>query len=87
LESEAAGGAPRPEGSKRSGGGGGGSGVAGAVAAAAGMACGLAAIGCGGYVLREPIRVLLNFFISAVDEWGIWGYVAYALVYAGLEVR
>lgn len=40
----------------------------------------------GGYVFREPIKLFLDFFINAVDEWGPWGYLAYAAVYTGLEV-
>lgn len=62
------------------------SGPLGAIAAAAGVLGGVAVLACGGYVLREPIKQFLNFFIGAVEEWGVWGYVAYTLVYAGLEV-
>jgi hypothetical protein len=40
----------------------------------------------GGYVFREPIKLFLEFFVNAVDEWGYLGYVAYAVVYTGLEV-
>lgn len=31
-------------------------------------------------------RHFLEFFISAIDEWGPWGYAAYAAVYVALEV-
>lgn len=40
----------------------------------------------GGYLFRGQIKHFLDFFIQAVDDWGIWGYLAYAAVYAGLEV-
>jgi hypothetical protein len=33
-----------------------------------------------------PTAAFLEFFITAVDEWGPWGYVAYAAVYTALEV-
>jgi hypothetical protein len=74
---------------KRAGGGGAGaaSSIAGAAAALLGLVGGLTLLACGGYLLRQPIKAFLEFFITAVEEWGIWGYVAYALVYAGLEVR
>lgn len=61
--------------------------IGGAIAAAFGMLAGLGLLACGGYLLREPLRHFLNFFIGAVDKWGPWGCVAYALVYTGLEVR
>lgn len=64
----------------------GGSTAASALAAVAGLAGGLSLLAGGGYLLREPIRHFLNFFINAVDQWGVWGYVSYILVYAGLEV-
>lgn len=40
----------------------------------------------GGYFFKDHIKSFLDFFIAAVDDWGVWGYVAYALVYTGLEV-
>jgi len=40
----------------------------------------------GGYAFREPIKLFLDFFIDAVDEWGYLGYLAYAAVYTALEV-
>lgn len=63
-----------------------GSGPFAAIAALVGGIGGIALLAAGGYILREPIKHFLNFFIGAVDEWGVWGYLAYALVYAGLEV-
>jgi len=51
------------------------------------MLGGLSLLAFGGYLLRRPLQAFLGFFMTAVDEWGVWGYVAYALVYAGLEVR
>jgi hypothetical protein len=74
---------------KAAAGGGGGmtAGKAGAAAAVVGFVGGIALLLGGGYVFRGPIRAFLTFFIDAVDEWGAWGYVAYALVYTGLEVR
>ncbi|KAI8466564.1 MAG: snare associated Golgi protein-domain-containing protein [Monoraphidium minutum] len=78
--------APPPPTPQSSGGGGLAGNVLGALAAAAGLLAGLSLLMFGGYLLREPIKAFLNFFITAVDEWGLWGYVAYALVYAGLEV-
>ena len=61
-------------------------GGAGAWAGAVGVLGGIVLLMGGGYIFREPIKHFLNFFIDAVDEWGAWGYVAYALVYTGLEV-
>jgi len=40
----------------------------------------------GGYLLRGQIQSFLDFFINAIDEWGNWGYFAYALCYTTLEV-
>uniref|UniRef100_A0A7S0X0V0 VTT domain-containing protein n=1 Tax=Chlamydomonas leiostraca TaxID=1034604 RepID=A0A7S0X0V0_9CHLO len=40
----------------------------------------------GGYLLKDQIKAFLDFFISAVEEWGPWGSVAYAAVYILLEV-
>jgi hypothetical protein len=40
----------------------------------------------GGYLLKDQLKDFLAFFISAVEEWGPWGYLAYAGVYIGLEV-
>jgi hypothetical protein len=40
----------------------------------------------GGYLLRDQIQSFLEFFIGAVEDWGSWGYVAYALTYTALEV-
>ena len=64
-----------------------GSSKAQAAAAVVGLLGGAALLLGGGYVFREPIRHFLEFFIDAVDEWGAWGYVCYAAVYTGLEVR
>ncbi|GBF88152.1 membrane protein [Raphidocelis subcapitata] len=61
-------------------------GAAGVAAALLGLLGGLTALAACGYLLREPIRHFLNFFITAVEEWGPWGYVVYILVYAGLEI-
>ncbi len=55
-------------------------------AATIGFVAGLGLLLAGGYVFQEPIKAFLQFFIDAVDEWGVWGYVAYAAVYTGLEV-
>ncbi|GBF96563.1 hypothetical protein Rsub_09146 [Raphidocelis subcapitata] len=67
-------------------GGGVGVGRGGAIAAAVGFIGGLLLLLGAGYVFRGPIKDFLEFFIDAVDEWGAWGYVAYAAVYTGLEV-
>lgn len=40
----------------------------------------------GGYVLKDQIKGFLDFFVTAVEDWGPWGYAAYAAVYIGLEV-
>ena len=58
-----------------------------AIAGFLGAACGVALLLGGGYLFREPIKRFLEFFINAVDDWGPWGYVAYAVVYTALEVR
>lgn len=55
-------------------------------AATLGVVGGLAVLLGGGYVFKDAIKQFLDFFIQAVDDWGVWGYVAYAAVYAGLEV-
>ena len=60
--------------------------AAGTLAAALGLAAGLALLAAGGYLLREPIKRFLEFFTSAVAEWGPWGYALYIAVYAFLEV-
>eukprot|EP01023_Acetabularia_acetabulum_P003800 TRINITY_DN1157_c0_g2_i1.p2 TRINITY_DN1157_c0_g2~~TRINITY_DN1157_c0_g2_i1.p2 ORF type:complete len:342 (-),score=62.18 TRINITY_DN1157_c0_g2_i1:1730-2755(-) len=39
-----------------------------------------------GYLLQDQIKAFLDFFIHAVENWGIWGCLAYGIVYAGLEV-
>lgn len=55
-------------------------------AATIGVVAGISILLGGGYVCRGQIKHFLDFFIQAVDDWGIWGYLAYAAVYAGLEV-
>lgn len=55
-------------------------------AATLGVVAGLSILMGGGYVFRGQIKHFLDFFIQAVDDWGVWGYLAYAAVYAGLEV-
>lgn len=40
----------------------------------------------GGYLLKDQIKAFLEFFITAVDQWGVWGVGAYAAVYIALEV-
>lgn len=40
----------------------------------------------GGVLLKDQIKGFLDLFISLVDDWGPAGYVAYILVYAGLEL-
>lgn len=52
-------------------------------AATLGIVAGIALLMGGGYVFRGPIKHFLNFFIDIVDDWGVWGYIAYAAVYAG----
>eukprot|EP00878_Enallax_costatus_P016727 GHUV01017551.1.p1 GENE.GHUV01017551.1~~GHUV01017551.1.p1 ORF type:complete len:225 (+),score=39.71 GHUV01017551.1:354-1028(+) len=55
-------------------------------AATIGVVGGIAILLGGGYIFKDAIKQFLEFFIQAVDDWGVWGYVAYAVVYAGLEV-
>ena len=50
------------------------------------MIGGIVVLAACGYVFKDQIRHFLEFFITAVEDWGPWGYVAYALVYTGLEV-
>lgn len=47
---------------------------------------GLALLIGGGVLLKDQITAFLDLFISLVDDWGPAGYVAYILVYAGLEL-
>lgn len=47
---------------------------------------GLAALVAGGVLLKDQIKAFLETFICLVDDWGPLGYVAYILVYAGLEL-
>jgi uncharacterized membrane protein YdjX (TVP38/TMEM64 family) len=54
--------------------------------ASLGVAGGLAALIIGGVVLKDQIKSFLDLFIGLVDEWGPLGYIAYAAVYAGLEL-
>ena len=56
------------------------------VAASFGVAAGVALLVLGGVVMKDQIRAFLDFFIGIVDDWGPMGYVAYAIVYAGLEL-
>eukprot|EP00882_Tetradesmus_deserticola_P002585 GHRQ01002750.1.p1 GENE.GHRQ01002750.1~~GHRQ01002750.1.p1 ORF type:complete len:381 (+),score=131.23 GHRQ01002750.1:226-1368(+) len=56
------------------------------LAATLGLLGGIALLAGGGYVFKDAIKSFLDFFIQAVDDWGVWGYVAYAAVYTGLEV-
>eukprot|EP01025_Chloroclados_australasicus_P062639 TRINITY_DN8227_c0_g4_i1.p1 TRINITY_DN8227_c0_g4~~TRINITY_DN8227_c0_g4_i1.p1 ORF type:complete len:350 (+),score=51.02 TRINITY_DN8227_c0_g4_i1:104-1153(+) len=54
-------------------------------ATAAGVG-GIALLIGGGYLLQDQIKQFLDFFIHAVEKWGVWGSIAYGVVYAGLEV-
>jgi uncharacterized membrane protein YdjX (TVP38/TMEM64 family) len=47
---------------------------------------GLVALGIGGVLLKDQIKLFLDTFINLVDEWGPLGYVAYIVVYALLEL-
>jgi len=47
---------------------------------------GIAVLLGGGYLAKDQIKDFLDFFVVAVDEWGPWGYAAYAGVYTALEV-
>eukprot|EP00798_Chlamydomonas_sp_ICE-L_P020916 gene20916-27764_t len=40
----------------------------------------------GGYFFKDSIRDFLQFFITAVEDWGPAGYAAYAFMYIALEV-
>lgn len=50
------------------------------------MVGGLAVLLGVSYLFKGKIRHFLDYFIQKVDEWGPWGYVAYALLYTLLEV-
>jgi hypothetical protein len=50
------------------------------------MLGGVLALLGGGYLLKDQIQAFLSFFIDAVDDWGPWGYLAYAVTYTALEV-
>jgi uncharacterized membrane protein YdjX (TVP38/TMEM64 family) len=56
--------------------------VVGALAAVAGVAL----LAGGGYVYRDTIKDAISWFISVVDDWGPYGYVAYTFVYTALEL-
>ena len=47
---------------------------------------GLASVGGLAYLYQDEIRSGLSYFATVVDDWGAWGYVAYMVVYTGLEV-
>lgn len=59
-----------------------GGGKTGLIAAASAVAGVLLLLG-GGCVFKDQIKAFMNFFITAVDDWGPLGYLAYAVVYAG----
>lgn len=41
-------------------------------AATIGVVGGIAVLLGGGYVFRDAIKHFLDFFIQAVDDWGVW---------------
>ena len=47
---------------------------------------GLAALATVGIAAREPLTEFVHYFSAVVDDLGPAGYLAYGLVYAGLEV-
>lgn len=47
---------------------------------------GIAALLGVGFAARDQIKDFLEFFVSAVDNWGPWGYAAFAVTYTVLEV-
>jgi len=46
----------------------------------------LAALAYVGLSNKEALKGFLEHFTDIVDDWGVMGYVAYILMYAGLEV-
>lgn len=50
------------------------------------VVAGLVGIGIGAYVFKGQISDFMNFFTHAVETWGSWGYIAYMVVYAALEL-
>lgn len=50
------------------------------------MVGGLALLIGGGVVFKDQISAFIQLFISLVDDWGPLGFVAYGVVYAGLEL-
>jgi uncharacterized membrane protein YdjX (TVP38/TMEM64 family) len=62
-----------------------GAGHAGALASLA-AAAGLAAVLGGAYLARGQVAAALDGFSLLIDAWGPWGYAAYVLVYAALEL-
>lgn len=51
------------------------------LAASTGMILGLVLVLGGVYLGREQIHEFVDFFITVVESYGMWGYLAYALVY------
>jgi uncharacterized membrane protein YdjX (TVP38/TMEM64 family) len=47
---------------------------------------GLVALVVGGVLLKDQIKAFLDYFIAVVDNYGPLGYIAYMVVYAGLEL-
>ncbi|MEO2194305.1 MAG: hypothetical protein ABGY24_17870, partial [bacterium] len=47
---------------------------------------GLVALAVGGVLLKDQIKAFLDYFIGVVDNYGPLGYIAYMVVYAGLEL-
>jgi uncharacterized membrane protein YdjX (TVP38/TMEM64 family) len=56
------------------------------VLASLGVVAGVALLAGGSVVLKEPLRAFIEFFVTAVDDWGPLGYVAFIGAYACLEV-
>ena len=50
------------------------------------VVAGLVALAVGGVLLKDQIKAFLDYFIAVVDDYGPLGYVAYMVVYAGLEL-
>ena len=50
------------------------------------VVAGLVALAVGGVLLKDQIKAFLDYFIAVVDDYGPRGYVAYMVVYAGLEL-
>lgn len=60
--------------------------VSAAAIASLGAIGGIVLLASCGYFFQDQIRAFLDYFTNAVEEYGYLGYVAYAVVYTGLEV-